>query len=96
MAVAPFPNPINNALCFPGFFRGLLDSRARTVNDEMKLATARALASAVALSELSAEHIIPSVFDKAVAPAVADGAARADHVTGVARRRRRGEAAVGL
>ena len=86
MAVAPYPNQINNVLCFPGFFRGLLDSRARTVNDEMKLAAARALAAAVAPSELSAEYIIPSVFNKVVAPVVADGVARADHATGVARR----------
>ena len=82
-----------NVLCFPGFFRGLLDSRVRTVNDEMKLAAARALAAAVAPGELSEEYIIPSVFNKAVAPAVADGVARAAHATGVARRRRRREAA---
>jgi malate dehydrogenase (oxaloacetate-decarboxylating) len=87
-----YPNQINNVLCFPGFFRGLLDSRARTVNDEMKLAAARALAAAVAPGELSEEYIIPSVFNKAVAPAVADGVARAAHATGVARRRRRREA----
>jgi malate dehydrogenase (oxaloacetate-decarboxylating) len=84
-----YPNQINNVLCFPGFFRGLLDSRARTVNDEMKLAAARALAGAVARSELSAEYISPSVFNKAVAPAVAEGVARAAHQRGGARRRRR-------
>ena len=82
-----YPNQINNVLCFPGLFRGLLDSRARTVNDEMKLAAARALASAVAPSDLSEEYIIPSVFNKAVAPAVAEGVARAAYATGVARRR---------
>ena len=90
-----YPNQINNVLCFPGFFRGLLDSRARTVNEEMKLAAARALAAAVAPGELSEEYIIPSVFNKAVAPAVADGVARAAHATGVARRRRRRDAAIG-
>jgi malate dehydrogenase (oxaloacetate-decarboxylating) len=84
-----YPNQINNVLCFPGFFRGLLDSRARTVNDEMKLAAARAIAQAVAPGELSEEYIIPSVFNKAVAPAVAEGVARAAHATGVARRRSR-------
>jgi malate dehydrogenase (oxaloacetate-decarboxylating) len=84
-----YPNQINNVLCFPGFFRGLLDSRARTVNDEMKLAAARALAGCVARSELSAEYIIPSVFNKAVAPTVAEGVARAAWQTGTARRRRR-------
>jgi len=88
-----YPNQINNVLCFPGFFRGLLDSHARTVNDEMKLAAARALAAAVTPSELSAEYIIPSVFNKAVAPAVAEGVARTAHQTGVARRRRRREVA---
>jgi len=89
-----YPNQINNVLCFPGFFRGLLDSRARTVNDEMKLAAARALAAAVAPGELSEEYIIPSVFNKAVAPAVAEGVARAAHATGVARRHRRRGSAV--
>jgi malate dehydrogenase (oxaloacetate-decarboxylating) len=84
-----YPNQINNVLCFPGFFRGLLDSRARTVNDEMKLAAARALADAVTRSELGAEYIIPSVFNKAVVPAVAEGVAGAAYQTGVARRRRR-------
>src|SRR5688572_32787407 len=72
-----YPNQINNGLCFPGFFRGLLDSRARSVNDEMKLAAARAIAACVALSELGPEDIIPSVFDEAVAPAFAGRLARA-------------------
>src|SRR5947199_8885945 len=83
-----YPNQINNVLCFPGFFRGLLDSRARTVNDEMKVAAARAIAACVGRSELSEEYIIPSVLNKAVAPAVAAGVARAAHAAGVARRRR--------
>src|SRR5204863_2921531 len=87
-----FPNQINNVLCFPGFFRGLLDARARAVNDEMKLAAAHALAACVGRDELSAEYIIPSVFNKNVAPAVAEGVARAAQQTGVARRRRRQEA----
>src|SRR5438309_1539566 len=84
-----YPNQINNVLCFPGFFRGLLDSRARTVNDEMKLAAAHAIAACVSRSELGPEYIIPSVFNKAVAPAVAEAVARAAHRTGAARRRRR-------
>jgi len=86
-----YPNQINNVLCFPGFFRGLLDSRARTVNDEMKVAAAHALAACVTDGELSGEYIIPSVFNKSVAPAVADGVARAASETGMARRRRRPE-----
>src|SRR5438445_541390 len=89
-----YPNQINNVLCFPGFFRGLLDSRARTVNDEMKVAAARAIAACVGRSELSEEYIIPSVFNKAVAPAVAAGVARAAHATGVARRRRQPDRSV--
>jgi malate dehydrogenase (oxaloacetate-decarboxylating) len=84
-----YPNQINNVLCFPGFFRGLLDSRARTVNDEMKVAAAQALSACVSRSELGAEYIIPSVFNKSVAPAVAEGVARAAWETGAARRRRR-------
>jgi malate dehydrogenase (oxaloacetate-decarboxylating) len=84
-----YPNQINNVLCFPGFFRGLLDARARGVNDEMKLAAARALAACVSRDELGAEYIIPSVFNKSVAPAVAAGVARAARDTAAARRRRR-------
>src|SRR3989442_7550855 len=83
-----YPNQINNVLCFPGFFRGLLDSRARVVNDEMKVAAARALAACVSRRELSEEYIIPSVFNKSVAPAVAEGVVRAAHETSAARRRR--------
>jgi len=84
-----YPNQINNVLCFPGFFRGLLDVRARQVNDAMKIEAARGIASIVSASELSEEYIIPSVFDKRVVEAVADGVARAAAHTGVARRKRR-------
>ena len=84
-----YPNQINNVLCFPGFFRGLLDARARSVNDEMKLAAARALAACVSPRELGEEYIIPSVFNKNVAPAIAGAVASAAHETAVARRRRR-------
>jgi malate dehydrogenase (oxaloacetate-decarboxylating) len=83
-----YPNQINNVLCFPGFFRGLLDSRARLVNDEMKIAAAHAIASCVGRRELGPEYIIPSVFNKQVAPAVAREVAKAAQKTGVARRRR--------
>jgi malate dehydrogenase (oxaloacetate-decarboxylating) len=86
-----YPNQINNVLCFPGFFRGLVDSRARTVNDEMKLAAARGLAACVGRGELSAEYIIPSVFNKRVVPAVAEGVIGAARRTGATRRRRRPE-----
>jgi malate dehydrogenase (oxaloacetate-decarboxylating) len=88
-----YPNQINNVLCFPGFFRGLLDVRARTVNEPMKIAAARGIASIIRPSELAEEYIIPSVFDRRVVEAVADGVAAAAARTGVARRRRRPPAA---
>jgi malate dehydrogenase (oxaloacetate-decarboxylating) len=83
-----YPNQINNVLCFPGFFRGLLDARARIINDEMKIAAARAIASCVGRGDLGPEYIIPSVFNKNVAPAVAREVVRAAHKTGDARRHR--------
>jgi malate dehydrogenase (oxaloacetate-decarboxylating) len=83
-----YPNQINNSCCFPGFFRGLLDVRARRVNDEMKLAAAHALAGIVAKSELSEEYITPSMFDPRVVPAVAAAVAEAAIQTGVARKKR--------
>jgi malate dehydrogenase (oxaloacetate-decarboxylating) len=82
-----YPNQINNVLCFPGFFRGLLDCGARVVNDELKIAAARAIAACVRPGELTADYIIPSVFTKKVAPAVAREVARAAQRTGAARRR---------
>ena len=81
-----YPNQINNVLCFPGMFRGALDSQATTINEEMNLAAARAVAGVISEDELHEDYVIPSVFNKAVvehvAAAVADAAAR----TGVARR----------
>ena len=87
-----YPNQINNSCCFPGFFRGMLDVRARGVNDEMKLAAAHALAGIVAKSELSEEYITPSMFDARLVPAVSSAVAEAAIKTGVARRRPRGAA----
>jgi malate dehydrogenase (oxaloacetate-decarboxylating) len=84
-----YPNQINNVLCFPGFFRGLLDCRASRVTDEMKIAAAQAIASIVSRKELHEEYIIPSVFNKKVAPAVAREVVRAAQRSGVARRRQR-------
>jgi malate dehydrogenase (oxaloacetate-decarboxylating) len=83
-----YPNQINNSCCFPGFFRGLLDVRARSVNDDMKLAAAHALANIVAKSELSEEYITPSMFDSRVVPAVSGAVAEAAIRTGVARKKR--------
>ncbi len=80
-----FPNQINNVLAFPGIFRGALDVRARDINDEMKIAAAKAIAGFVTDDKLSADYIIPSALDKTVAQAVAKAVAEAARKTGVAR-----------
>ena len=66
-----YPNQINNVLAFPGVFRGALDVRARTINEEMKLAAAQAIAAVIPDDELDPEYIIPSPFNRDVASAVA-------------------------
>src|SRR5881296_3703597 len=81
-----YPNQINNSCCFPGFFRGMLDVRAKSVNDEMKLAAAHALAGIVGDAELSEEYITPSMFDPRVVTTVAAAVAEAAVRTGVARK----------
>jgi malate dehydrogenase (oxaloacetate-decarboxylating) len=81
-----YPNQINNVLGFPGIFRGALDCRARIINDEMKKAAAHAIASVIPPEELNEEYIIPSVFNKAVVPAVTQAVIEAAVRTGVARR----------
>jgi malate dehydrogenase (oxaloacetate-decarboxylating) len=81
-----YPNQINNVLAFPGVFRGALDVRARTIDPEMELAAARAIAGAIPDDELAADYVIPSVFNRAVAPAVATAVAEAAQTTGSARR----------
>jgi malate dehydrogenase (oxaloacetate-decarboxylating) len=81
-----YPNQINNVLAFPGVFRGALDVRATAINAEMEVAAARAISSAIADDELSADYVIPSVFNRAVAPAVAAAVAEAAERSGVARR----------
>jgi malate dehydrogenase (oxaloacetate-decarboxylating) len=83
-----YPNQINNSCCFPGFFRGMLDVRARRVNDEMKLAAAHAIAGIVSKAELSEEYITPTMFDARLVPAVSSAVAEAAIRTGVARKRR--------
>ena len=80
-----FPNQINNVLAFPGIFRGALDVRASDINDAMKIAAAKAIASFVTDDKLSADYIIPSALDKTVAQAVAKAVAQAAKDTGVAR-----------
>lgn len=80
-----FPNQINNVLAFPGIFRGALDCRASDINEEMKVAAARAIASLVSDEELTAEYILPKAFDERVGPAVAKAVMEAAKVTGTAR-----------
>ncbi|MDD3947652.1 MAG: NAD-dependent malic enzyme [Clostridia bacterium] len=81
-----FPNQINNVLAFPGIFRGALDVRASDINDEMKLAAAKAIASLVADEELTADYIIPKAFDLRVGKTVAAAVAKAAKDSGVARK----------
>ena len=80
-----FPNQINNVLAFPGIFRGALDVRASDINDEMKIAAARAIASFVTDDKLAPDYIIPSALDRSVAAAVAKAVAGAARKSGVAR-----------
>jgi malate dehydrogenase (oxaloacetate-decarboxylating) len=80
-----FPNQINNVLAFPGIFRGALDVRASDINDEMKIAAAKAIAAFVPDDKLAADYIIPSALDKNVAASVAKAVADAARKSGTAR-----------
>jgi malate dehydrogenase (oxaloacetate-decarboxylating) len=80
-----FPNQINNLLAFPGIFRGALDCRASCINEEMKVAASRALASLIPDDEVNEENIIVSALNKSVAPVVAQAVIDAAKATGVAR-----------
>jgi len=79
-----YPNQINNVLCFPGIFRGALDVRAPAITEEMKMAAARAIAAIVDEKELREDYIIPSVFNREVAPAVAAAVAEQARAAGTA------------
>jgi malate dehydrogenase (oxaloacetate-decarboxylating) len=79
-----YPNQINNVLCFPGIFRGALDVRAGQITEEMKMAAARAIAKIVQDVELREDYIIPSVFNRDVAPAVAEAVANEARRSGLA------------
>lgn len=81
-----YPNQINNVLVFPGIFRGALDCRARHINEPMKLAAARAIASVVSESELNDQYIIPSIFNEQVVTKVRHATIEAAILTGTARR----------
>jgi malate dehydrogenase (oxaloacetate-decarboxylating) len=80
-----YPNQINNVLAFPGVFRGAFDVRAKDINEEMKMAAAKALAELISDDELNADYIIPQAFDPKVGPAVAKAVAEAARKSGVAR-----------
>lgn len=80
-----FPNQINNVLAFPGIFRGALDARATDINEEMKIAAAKAIAEVISDEELSKEYVIPAPFDERVRDAVANAVKKAAIETGVAR-----------
>ena len=80
-----FPNQINNVLAFPGIFRGTLDCRAGDINEEMKIAAAKAIASLVSDEELTAEYILPKAFDERVGKTVAAAVMEAARKSGVAR-----------
>lgn len=80
-----YPNQINNVLVFPGMFRGAFDVRASEINEEMKMAAAKALASLISDDELSEDYIIPKAFDPRVGVSVAKAVAKAARDTGVAR-----------
>ena len=82
-----FPNQINNVLAFPGIFRGALDAGATQITENMKVAAAYAIANAVSAEDLAPDHVIPSVFDKRIAPLVAAAAAEAAVRDGVIRKR---------
>jgi malate dehydrogenase (oxaloacetate-decarboxylating) len=77
-----YPNQINNVLCFPGIFRGALDVRAKAITEEMKMAAARAIAAIVDEKELRDDYIIPSVFNRDVAPTVAAAVAEQARASG--------------
>ncbi len=80
-----YPNQINNVLAFPGIFRGTFDVRASDINEEMKMAAAKALAELIPEDKLSADYIIPDALDPRVGPAVAKAVAQAARDSGVAR-----------
>jgi malate dehydrogenase (oxaloacetate-decarboxylating) len=81
-----YPNQINNVLAFPGIFRGALDVRAAEITEGMKVAAGHAIAAVIPEDELGPEYVIPSVFNRDVAPVVAAAVAQAAEADGVARR----------
>ncbi len=82
-----YPNQINNVLCFPGLFKGALGCRTEAITDEMKIAAAQAIADTIDPHNLTADYVIPSVFDQDVVERVADAVSRTAHEQGMARKR---------
>jgi malate dehydrogenase (oxaloacetate-decarboxylating) len=82
-----FPNQINNVLAFPGIFRGVFDVRAKDINEEMKIAAARAIASLISDSELKVDNILPKAFDPRIKDAVSKAVIKAAIDSGVARKK---------
>lgn len=80
-----YPNQVNNVLAFPGIFKGALNVRARDINEEMKLAAAYAISSAIKEEELNEENILPNIFDKTVVDKIAKAVSKAAKETGMAR-----------
>ena len=80
-----FANQINNVLAFPGIFRGAFDVGAHSVTESMKVAAAHAIADTVNEADLEPQFVVPSVFDKTVAPAVAAAVANAALIDGAVR-----------
>jgi malate dehydrogenase (oxaloacetate-decarboxylating) len=84
-----YANQINNVLCFPGFFRGMLDVRAHGVSDSMKIAAADAIAGVISDNQIHPDYVIPSVFDRRVSKAVAQAVAQAAIEANLARKESR-------
>ncbi len=81
-----YPNQVNNLLCFPGIFRGALDARASSINEQMKVAAAEAIAATIGSDELSEDYIIPGVFNEKVVERVRAAVVQAANESGVSRK----------
>ena len=85
-----YPNQVNNSLAFPGIFKGILEVRAKSITDKMKISAAKAIASVIPRRLLSSDFIIPSVFDKSVVKSVSENIAAAAVKEGVSRKKKTG------
>ena len=85
-----YPNQVNNSLAFPGIFKGILEVRAKSITDKMKISAAKAIASVIPRRLLSSDFIIPSVFDKNVVKNVSENIAATAVKEGVSRKKKTG------